>query len=105
MLMSVVEIVKTNREGEMASLNKDDYLRIGMSYNNFVGDFSKLLAQATEDKKLLMAVGRYISFRTGRREDKKVYNMVRDGRGDVDTLNDNITMVSDSCEIMAIYFV
>ena len=57
-------------------------------------EFNLKMPEAKDDKKLLMAVGRYIVKRTDSKEDKKVYDMVADGYGDVDTLTDNVTMVA-----------
>ncbi len=147
--MTLTPELKQLIEQEMNGLTKDDYLRPGMSYDDFITEFSSLLAQekedevpltgagfnasampkyygymdmivqehgarivseletkqsreefdskmpeAKKDKKLLMAVGRYVITRTEKREDKKVYDLVRKGRGDMDTLQDNITMAS-----------
>ncbi len=57
-------------------------------------EFNLKMPEAKKDKKLLMAVGRYIVKRTDSKEDKKVYDMVAKGYGDVDTLTDNVTMVA-----------
>jgi hypothetical protein len=136
-------------EQEMAALDKDNLLRPGMSYNDFVGDYTNVIAQAQkdmpllsgagfdasqmplytgyldklvleqgervavegetteseaafaasmptarEDKRMLMAMGRFVVRRTKSPEAKRVYKMVRAGSGDVDTLNDNVAMVS-----------
>lgn len=134
-------------EQEMASLDKKEYQRSGRSYNDFVKEYTGILAQSSEDdaeltgagfdsslrpkyygylekltmehserivaegedsaaeeefdtmmpearldKRVLMAVGRYIVSRTGDADDKRVYDLVRKGHGDVDTLSDNVTM-------------
>ena len=147
--MTITAEQEAQIEQEMNALDKDDLLRPGMAYDEFVGEYSELLAQATEDetilgqtgfdgslipknygymeklaaehaarinaesfkqesreefdtrmpeadkdKRLLMAVGRYIVNRTDATDDKKIFDMVRDGHGDVDTLTDNITMAS-----------
>ena len=57
-------------------------------------EFNSKMPEAKEDKKVLMAVARYIVNRTGSKEDKKVYDMVADGYGDVDTLTDNVTLAA-----------
>lgn len=57
-------------------------------------EFNEKMPEAKEVKKLLMAVGRYIVTRTESNEDKKVYDMVRKGHGDVDTLTDIVTMAA-----------
>ena len=147
--MDLTPELKQQIKQEIEALVKDDYLRPGMSFDNFVGEYSMVLGQATEDKstlaqtgfdatllpkyygymkelvlehgarvateleknqsskdfdvkmpeankdrKLLMAISRYIVTRTEENEAKKVYDMVRKGHGDVDALTDNITLVS-----------
>ena len=57
-------------------------------------EFNLKMPEAKKDKKLLMAVGRYIVNRTDSNEDKKVYDTVAKGYGDVDTLTDNVTMAA-----------
>ncbi len=57
-------------------------------------EFNLKMPEAKEDKKVLMAVGRYIVNRTDNHEDKKVYDTVAKGYGDVDTLTDNVTMAA-----------
>jgi len=57
-------------------------------------EFNLKMPEAKKDKKLLMAVGRYIVKRTDSKEDKKVYDMVSEGYGDVDTLTDIVTMAA-----------
>ena len=55
--------------------------------------FSKGMPKAEEDKKRLMAMGRFVVSRSKSPEAKKIYDFVRKGSGHVDTLNDNIAMV------------
>ncbi len=57
-------------------------------------EFNLKMPEAKKDKKVLMAVGRYIVKRTDSKEDKKVYDMVADGYGDVDTLTDIVTLAA-----------
>jgi hypothetical protein len=147
--MTLSQEMNETIEQKMAALDKDNLLRPGMSYNDFVGDYSNLIAQAQkdmpllsgagfdvllmplytgyldklvleqgervavegetteneaafatgmpkarEDRKLLLAMGRYVVKRTKNPEAKRVYKMVSAGSGDVDTLNDNVAMVS-----------
>jgi hypothetical protein len=147
-VMTITEEMNAIIENDMAALDQEDVLRSGRSFEDFVDEFSVLLAQATEDeallvaagfdfssmpryrayleklmaehgarvvaeadttasieafhagmpraeadKKVLMAVGRFVVARTRAPEARRVYKMVRKGRGQVDTLNDNIAMV------------
>jgi hypothetical protein len=44
-------------EQEMAALDKDNLLRPGMSYNDFVGDYTNIIAQAQKDMPSLSGAG------------------------------------------------
>ena len=56
--------------------------------------FREGIPQAKQDKKVLMAAGRYVVARSETPEPKRVYDQVRKGYGHVDLLNDNIAMVA-----------
>ena len=77
-------ITKTHGERVVAESDKKESRK----------EFNLKMPEAKKDKKLLMAVGRYIVKRTDSKEDKKVYDMVADGYGDVDTLTDIVTMAA-----------
>lgn len=136
-------------EQEMAALTKEEYLRPGMSYNDFAEEVTNTFAQAQEDKKSLVDAGfdwsrmpkyiqylqmlslehgkrvsnegiqaevqeqykdkmpqadaikkvllvviRYIVKRTNDSKDKRVYEIIRDGYGDMDTLQDILASIS-----------
>lgn len=44
-------------QGEMAALNREEWLQSGIPFDNFVSEFSQTLAQATEDEAALSAAG------------------------------------------------
>ena len=77
-------ITKTHGERVVAESDKKESRK----------EFNLKMPEAKKDKKLLMAVGRYIVKRTDSKEDKKVYDMVADGHGDVDTLTDIVTIAA-----------
>ncbi len=147
--MATSDPIDVQIEHNIVSLVPVEYLRPGRSYNDFLNEYTGLVAQCVEDKepitgagfswqlmqlytaylnkmpkvqadrivaegeqaevekefdermpvaqktkKLLMAMGRFILARTQDADDKRIYDKVRDGYGDVDTLSDIVTMAN-----------
>lgn len=145
--MAISQELDDRIEKEMADLTASRYLRAGMAYNRFVKELTNLIAQAKEDKdlliktkfnpeefsyydacleklalehahrytaektekkviqefnegmpiaklnkKILMGMGRFVKRETNDKDAIHIYKYVQKGSGDVDTLNDNITM-------------
>jgi hypothetical protein len=55
--------------------------------------FAAAMSKANTDNSRLMTLARYVVKRSGRPEDRRVYNEIRKGVGDVSTLNDNLALV------------
>jgi len=55
--------------------------------------FAEGMPRAEADRKVLMAMARYVVATSDKPEPKKVYDMIRKGDSQVDTLNDNIALV------------
>ncbi len=147
--MSISPEMNTLLESKMKNLKRDQILRSGRSFNDFVDEFSGLLAKALEsrpileatglqytkmdeynailekmvlvhgeriaaegavdevvkqyreempkakdNKKILSAILRYIIARTDDNDTQKMYDIIRKGHSQMDTLNDIISMVN-----------
>ena len=55
--MALNQELRERVEAAAASLTKNDFLRPGLSFNDFIKDFSELLAQAKADEIPLTAAG------------------------------------------------
>ena len=55
--MAIPDQIDAQVEQEVASVGPGDYLRTGRSYNNFLNEFSGLLAQVEEDKPAITGAG------------------------------------------------
>lgn len=147
--MSITPELNTIIEDKITSMADDDILRSGRSHNDFIEEFSGILAQAQEDiveleaagfdstlmneynavlekmvliygervaaegsvadvvkqfreeipkakdnGKLLTAAIRYLIARTNNSDIKRIYDIIKKGNSQIDTLNDNIAMVN-----------
>ena len=55
--MAIPDQIDAQVEQEIASVGSGDYLRPGRSYNDFLNEFSGLLAQVEEDKPAITGAG------------------------------------------------
>ncbi len=147
--MATSDPIDVQVEQDIASMEPGEYLRPGRSYNDFLNEYTGLVAQYVEDKllvtgagfgwnkmpqyeayvtklpkaqadrivaegeqseaekefgermpeaqktkRLLMAMGRFVIAQTQAPGDKRVYDNVRDGYGQIDDLSDNVTMAN-----------